>query len=237
MKKQKEISPAILVIDIGGNNVKPALVTSIANICNVSKLTNLPSSRTLTPQKMVKHIQKVTKDLDYHGVVIGYPGVVKNGKIMKEPANLGKGWIKFDFNKAFKTDTYIMNDAAMQAKGSWAGTRTLFLGLGYGLGTALVDVDAHLVPLELGHLPFKDGKTFEKMVGTPALRKLGLKAWSKNVHEMIKTLAKGIQPETIVLGGGNSKQLKTLPKIPGITVRVGHNDDAFTGGYRQINKG
>lgn len=211
----------VLVIDIGGNSVKPAMVSD----GKVKKLEKMESSRSLTPSLAIAHSLSVAEDFD--AAVIGYPGIVKVGSIVQDPVNLGRGWKRHDFKKSIKKPTVVMNDAAMQALGSYGGEgRMLFLGLGYGLGTAIVD-DWRLLPLEAGHLPFKK-KTFEGMVGTVALKKLGVKRWEKNVAEAIETLRYCLLADIVVVGGGNSKKLKRLPKG---CVR-GDNDNAFVGGWR-----
>jgi len=159
-------------------------------------------------------------------VSIGYPGPVLDGKPQKNPANLGKGWVRFDFVKAFGVPVKIMNDAAMQALGTYRGGRMLFLGLGTGLGSALI-VDGVLEPLELAHLPYKDAGSFEQQVSAAALKRLGEKSWTKNVFDIVEHLKDALQVEYVALGGGNSKRLKTLPPA---TIRSA-DDAAREGGF------
>lgn len=214
----------LLVIDIGGNSVKPAIVTDT----KVSKYDKLASGRDLTPRQVVKHIRNL--GLKYDRVVIGYPGIIHDNRIKNDPINLGKGWKKFDFKKAFNKPVHLFNDAALQAFGSYNGTgRMLFLGLGYGLGTAIID-DGHILPLEAGHLPFKK-KTFETTVGTKALESLGKMRWQRNVHEAIEILRFCLLADEVVIGGGNSKKLDPFPS----DCRKGDNDNAFTGGWKLVN--
>ncbi len=212
----------LLVIDIGGNSVKPAIVTE----GKIEKLEKIESSRYLTPGDAVGGLVEIARSCS--GVAIGYPGIIKAGAISDNPKNLGTGWKGYDFVKSLKKPVTVMNDAAMQALGSYEGSgRMLFLGLGYGLGTCLVD-DWKVLPLEAGHLPFKNRKTFEEMVGTVALKRLGLKGWTKNVHEAVERLSYCLLADFVVVGGGNSKKLKRLPR----NCWRGDNDNAFLGGWR-----
>ena len=181
----------------------------------------------MTPRKMVARVRKLTADLKYDVISIGYPGVVAHGKIVTEPYNLGRGWVGFDFRKAFGRPTQLMNDAAMQAIGSYEGGRMLFLGLGTGLGSALV-VDGTVAPMELAHLPYKNGRTFEDYVGDRGRRRLGPKKWRRAVADVVGQLSKALEADYVVLGGGNAKKLKKLPK----NARLGNNQFAFLGGYR-----
>ena len=181
----------------------------------------------MTPKGLVEAVRAKTNDWKYDVISIGYPGPVVHGKPLSEPANLGKGWVGFDFEKAFNRPVKIINDAAMQALGSYRGGRMLFLGLGTGLGSALI-VDGALEPMELAHLPYKHGKTFEEFVGTAALKKVGEKKWLKNVFDVVEQLKNALQPEYVVLGGGNSKRLKALPP----ETICGNNEDARKGGLR-----
>jgi hypothetical protein len=164
----------------------------------------------MTPKYFVGAVKKVVDGWQYDAISIGYPGPVLNGKPQKNPANLGKGWVRFDFAKAFNVPVKIMNDAAMQALGTYRGGRMLFLGLGTGLGSALI-VNGALEPLELAHLPYKNGETFEQLVGAAALNKLGQTKWTKNVFDVVEHLKEALQVEYVALGGGNSKRLTTLP--------------------------
>lgn len=210
----------VLVIDIGGTHVK--LYTTRRR-----EPLKFDSGPTMTPRELVKAVKANTSGWKYDVISIGYPGPVVHGKPLSEPVNLGKGWLGFDFEKAFGRPVKIINDAAMQALGSYRRGRMLFLGLGTGLGSALV-VDGVLEPMELAHLTYKHGKTFEEFVGTAALQRVGEKKWIKNVFEVVEQLKNALQPEYVVLGGGNSRRLKRLPPE---TIR-GNNEDARKGGLR-----
>ena len=210
----------VMVIDIGGTHVK---VYSTGR----REPLKIDSGPAMTPKEMVKAVKAKTSGWKYEVISIGYPGPVVHGKPLTEPANLGKGWLGFDFEKALGRPVKIINDAAMQALGSYRGGRMLFLGLGTGLGSALV-VDGVLEPMELAHLLYKRGKTFEEFVGTPALKRVGEKKWIKNVFEVVEQLQKALQPEYVVLGGGNSRRLQALPP----DTILGNNEDARKGGLR-----
>jgi len=210
----------ILVIDIGGTNVK-ILATGQKDPIKI------PSGTTMTARKMVDEVRKAAAKWKYTAVSIGYPGPVLHGQPVSEPHNLASGWVGFDFSKAFGKPVKMVNDAAMQALGSYDGGRMLFLGLGTGLGSALV-VDGILEPMELAHLPFKKGRTYEDYVGLRGIDRLGKKKWRKNVAEVVETLSKALEADYVVLGGGNAKLLKDLP--PG--ARLGNNMNAYTGGFR-----
>lgn len=209
-----------LIIDIGGNNVK--LLAS-----GQTEPTKIPSGPTLTPKKMVAEVKKIVADWKFEVISVGYPGIVLHGKIQKEPKNLGKGWVGFDFAKAFGCPVQVVNDAAMQAIGSYEGGRMLFLGLGTGLGSAML-MDGVLEPLELAHLPYRNDKTFEDYVGIHGLERLGKKKWREHVFHVVDLLTLALQPEYVVLGGGNVKKLKKLPP----NCRPGDNANAFKGGFR-----
>jgi predicted NBD/HSP70 family sugar kinase len=213
-------SPQVLVIDIGGNNVK--LLAS-----GQKEPRRFPSGPQLTPRKMVAEVKKVTADWKYDVISMGYPGIVRRGKIVRDPRNLGRGWVGFDFAKAFGCPVQIVNDAAMQALGSYRGGRMLFLGLGTGLGSALI-ADGVLEPMELAHLPYRKGKTYEDYVGQRGLDRLGKKKWRKHVFIVVATLIAALEPEYVVLGGGNIKNLEQFP--PGST--PGTNEKAFEGGFK-----
>jgi polyphosphate glucokinase len=210
----------ILAIDVGGTHVK-VLATGRR------KPLEIPSGPKMTAKEMVRKVREGTAGWSYSVVSIGYPGPVLHGKPVSEPANLGGGWVGFDFKKAFGHPVRVINDAAMQALGSYKGGRMLFLGLGTGLGSALI-VDGVLEPMELAHLPFKNGQTYEDRVGDAALKRLGKKKWRGNVADVVTRLKAALQADDVVLGGGNAKLLRTLPK----GVRLGSNANAFTGGYR-----
>ena len=209
----------ILVIDVGGTHVK-ILASGQAT------LRKMDSGPTLTPRQMVARVKALAKGWKYDRVSIGYPGVVVRNHPVYEPHNLGKGWVHFDYEKAFGCPVRIVNDAAMQALGGYAGGKMLFLGFGTGLGTALI-VDGMLVPMELAHLPYKQA-TFEDYVGEAALERDGYKHWKKSVYDTIEHLTRALLPEYIVLGGGNARELDELPA----NCRLGHNEDAFLGGFR-----
>jgi polyphosphate glucokinase len=210
----------VLVIDIGGSHVK----TCVSGHRDVRQF---ESGRKMTPGKMVKGVLTLVGDLKYDAVSIGYPGVVVHGKIVTEPYNLGRGWVGFDFHKAFGRPTLILNDAAMQAIGSYAGGRMLFLGLGTGLGSALI-VNGVVAPMELAHLPYKHGRTFEDFLGDHGRRRLGSKKWRRAVAAVVKQLSTALEADYVVIGGGNSRKLKRLPS----NARLGSNDFAFLGGFR-----
>jgi len=213
----------VLAIDIGGTNLK-VLATG------QTKRRKTPSGPKLTAELMVKKSLEMAKEWDFDAVSIGFPGPVVHDKPLVEPVHLGGGWVGFDYAKAFGCPVKMMNDAAMQALGSYEGGRMLFLGLGTGLGSAMI-IDGDLEPMELGHLPYKKGRTFEDYVGTAALTKKGKKQWRKDVLDVIERLQHAMQPEYVVVGGGNAKLLKKLPK----GVRMGGNAFAFTGGFRMWN--
>ena len=210
----------ILVIDIGGTHVKLYAIGHREPI-------KIPSGPTLTPKKMVKAVRDVTTAWQYSVVSIGYPGPVLHGKPLHDPVNLGKGWVGFEFAKAFGCPVKIINDAAMQALGSYRGGRMLFLGLGTGLGSALI-VDGVLEPMELAHLPYKHGRTFEEHVGAAALRRKGEKKWMKAVFDVVAQLKNALQADYVVLGGGNARR---LTKLPSDTI-AGCNENAREGGFR-----
>jgi polyphosphate glucokinase len=214
----------ILVIDVGGTHVK-VLATGHR------KRVEIPSGPKMTPAKMVSVVRAATVGWRYDRVSIGYPGAVVHGRPIVKPRHLGSGWLGFDFNKAFGCPVKIVNDAAMQALGSYQGGRMLFLGLGTGLGSALI-VDNVLEPLELAHLLYKKGRSYEDYVGMAGLERLGKKKWRHQVNEVVQQLKSALQAEYVVLGGGNARLLKKLP--PG--TRLGKNSNAFQGGYRLWTK-
>lgn len=210
----------VLVIDIGGTNVKlygPGMREPL----------KISSGPTLTPKQMVAAVKKATADWKFDVISIGYPGPMVHGKPLRDPYNLGKGWVAFEFRKAFGKPVQIINDAAMQALGSYNGGRMLFLGLGTGLGSAMI-ADGILEPMELAHLPYKNGKTYEDYVGAAALEKHGKKKWAKRVAEIVEVLKGALQPDYVVLGGGNAKKLPKLPK----GCILGKNENAGLGGLR-----
>src|SRR5437879_3806789 len=210
----------ILAIDIGGTHVK-VLATGHR------KHLQIDSGPTMTPKRMAAAVRAVTAGWKYDAVSIGYPGPVVHGHPVAEPHNLGRGWVGFDFRTAFGCPVKVINDAAMQALGSYRGGRMLFLGLGTGLGSALI-VDEVLEPMELAHLPYKKGRTYEDYVGLAGLKRFGRKKWRRHVADVVAQLKKALQADYVVLGGGNAKLLKRLP--PGS--RLGDNANAFLGGLR-----
>ncbi len=210
----------ILVIDIGGTNVK-ILATG------QDEARKIPSGLTMTAADMVAKVKDAAKDWDYQAISIGYPGPILQGKLVLEPKNLAAGWVGFDFEKAFGKPVKIINDAAMQALGSYEGGRMRFLGLGTGLGSALI-IDRVIAPLELAHLPYKKGRTLEDYVGQRGLKRLGKKKWRAAVEDVTARLKAALVADYVVLGGGNSRNLDGLP--PG--TRLGDNSHAFLGGFR-----
>jgi len=210
----------ILAIDVGGTHVK-VLATGRR------KPLEIPSGPKMTAKQMVRDVREGTTAWRYSVVSIGYPGPVLHGKPVSEPANLGGGWVGFDYAKAFGHPVRLINDAAMQALGSYKSGRMLFLGLGTGLGSALI-VDGVLEPMELAHLPYKKGKTYEDLVGNAALQRFGKKKWRGYVADVVTRLQAALEADDVVIGGGNAKFLRSLPK----GVRLGSNANAFIGGYR-----
>jgi polyphosphate glucokinase len=181
----------------------------------------------MTCQALIRQVKSLTKDWSYSKISLGFPGPVAHGRIVAEPHNLGPGWVRCDFAKAFGRPVKLINDAAMQALGSYDGGRMLFLGLGTGLGSALI-FDGILEPLELAHLPYKKGLTYEDYVGLRGLERLGKKKWRKAVADVVGQLQHALEAEYVVLGGGNARLLKELPK----DCRLGSNDNSFVGGFR-----
>jgi len=210
----------VLAIDVGGTHVK-------TRVSGQTETRAFESGPTLTPARMIARVRRLTRDLKYDVVSIGYPGVVVHGKIATDPVNLGKGWVGFDFRKAFGKPTLVMNDAAMQAIGSYEGGRMLFLGLGTGLGSALI-VDGTVAPLELAHLPYKGTRSYEEFVGDRGRRRLGQKKWRRVVADVVQQLSRALEADYVVIGGGNARKLKKLPK----NARLGNNEFAFLGGFR-----
>jgi polyphosphate glucokinase len=210
----------ILVIDVGGTSVKILATGHRTPI-------KLPSGPTMTPKLMVRMVREAVADWEYSVVAIGYPGPVAHGKPVGEPKNLGRGWVGFDFHKAFGRPVKVINDAAMQAIGSYTGGRMLFLGLGTGLGTTLI-VDGVVAPMELAHLPYKHGCTYEDYVGKASLDRFGKRKWRRYVADVTKRLGAALEVDYVVLGGGNAKFLDKAPD----GARFGNNGHAFAGGYR-----
>jgi polyphosphate glucokinase len=209
----------ILVVDIGGTNVK-----MLASGQDTPR--KFPSGPELTPEQMVVGVLSATKDWEYETVSIGFPGPVLCGQPMTEPVNLGLGWIGFDFAAAFHRPVKVINDAAMQALGSYQGGKMLFLGLGTGFGATVI-MDGVIEPLELGRFHYKK-RTLEHYVGNRGLKRQGRKKWQRHVEDVVERLTAALKPDDVVLGGGNAKKLK--PRPPG--TRAGANANAFLGGYR-----
>jgi polyphosphate glucokinase len=210
----------VLVIDVGGTHVK-LLATGLRTP------RKLESGGFLTPARMVRGIKALVADWSYEAVSMGYPGLVLNGRVASEPHNLGAGWVGFDFARAFGCPVMILNDAAMQALGSYRKGRMLFLGLGTGLGSAMI-TDGLLEPMELAHLPYKKGRTYEDYVGRKGLKRVGKRKWRRHVADVVSRLRAALEPDDLVIGGGNAKKLDKLP----VGARLGKNADAFVGGFR-----
>jgi polyphosphate glucokinase len=212
-------SAHILVIDVGGTHVK-VLATGQREPREIC------SGPTMTARRLVQQVKRLVADWKYEVVSIGYPGPVAHNRPLHNPFNLGPGWMGFNFQKAFGCPVKVINDAAMQALGSYKGGSMLFLGLGTGLGSAMI-VGGILEPMELAHLPYKK-KTYEDYVGIRGFKRLGRKKWERQVSKAVETLRAALEPDYVVLGGGNSKKLKKLPP----KARVGDNRNAFLGGFR-----
>jgi len=209
----------VLVIDVGGTNVK-----ILATGQELPR--KFPSGHALTAEAMAAGVVHAAAGWEYDAVSIGYPGPVRNGRPNGEPFNLGPGWVGFDYAAAFGKPVKLVNDAALQALGSYDGGNMLFLGLGTGLGSAMV-MGGVLCPMELAHLPYRK-RTFEDIVGLRGLERLGKKKWRRGVAEIVAHLQAALLPDYVVLGGGNVKKLKTLPE----GARSGDNANAFLGGFR-----
>jgi hypothetical protein len=209
----------ILVIDVGGSNVKLMISRAARR--------KFKSGRKLTPRAMVDQIKPLVADWEFDAISLGFPSPVRNGKIVSEPKHLGQGWVGFNFEKALGKPVRIINDAAMQALGSYHGRRMLFLGLGTGLGSALV-WDGYVLPLELGDLPYRNGSIIEDYIGKAGQARLGEKAWQRDVQHALVQLKKSLIADYVVLGGGNAKELNEIPK----GIELGHNRNAFLGGVR-----
>ena len=209
----------VLAIDVGGTNIKMLATGQPERL-------RFPSGPKMTPQRMVTAIKKMAADWDYDVIAIGYPGRVIANKPFAEPHNLGRGWTRFNFRTAFKRPVKIINDAAMQALGSYRKGNLLFLGLGTGLGTAMI-VGGTIVPMELAHLPYKNA-TFEDYLGLRGLERWGRKKWQSHVESCVAHLIAAFEPDDVVIGGGNAKKLLKLPE----GCREGANTNAFLGGFR-----
>jgi predicted NBD/HSP70 family sugar kinase len=209
----------ILVIDVGGTNLKVSF--------GGKETIKVPSGSKMTAARMAADVKKATAGLRYDAVSIGYPGPVVNGRPAVEPKNVGSGWVRFNYERAFGKPVRIINDAAMQALGSYQGGRMLFLGLGTGLGSALV-ADGVVEPLELAHLPYRKGRTYEEYVGLRAYERMGRKRWQRHVEKVVQLFKDALQVDYVMLGGGQSKKLKGVPKH----ARLGDNANALLGGIR-----
>ena len=224
MKKPRARKTAklrILTVDVGGTHVK-------FEVSGHTERREFASDPRLSAKRMVAMLNRMTADWTYDVVSIGYPGVVLRDRIMAEPRNLGRGWRGFDFAKAFRRPVKIVNDAVMQALGSYRGGRMLFLGLGTGLGSTLI-IDGVIAPMELAHLPYRNGKTFEDYVGVAGLNRLGKTKWRMYVVDVVERLTAALEPEYVILGGGNAKKLgKKLPRL----AQMRSNDSAFKGGRK-----
>jgi polyphosphate glucokinase len=209
----------VLVVDVGGTSVK---ILSTGQ----KQHRSFASGPTLTPKRMVSEVKKLVGDWRHDVVSIGYPGPVLRGRPVAEPHNLGRGWVGFNFAAAFGCPVKVVNDAAMQALGSYKGGKMLFLGLGTGLGTAMI-VEGIIEPMELGHLPYKKG-TYEDYVGRAGLERHGKKKWRRHVADVVTRLITALEPDDTVIGGGNVRKLATLPPHS----RAGDNANAFRGGFR-----
>jgi polyphosphate glucokinase len=226
MKQAKPVSAKkVLVIDVGGTHVKIL-------VKGQKEPLKIPSGPTMTAQKMVSVVKSATKGWEYDCIALGYPGPIVNGRPLREPHNLGGGWVGFDFQKALGCPVRVINDAAMQAIGSYKGGRMLFLGLGTGLGSAMI-VDGFLEPMELAHLGYKKDKTYEDYLGLRGLERMGKKKWRQHVAKVTAKLKVALGADYVVLGGGNCKKLKDVP--PG--ARLGCNENAFLGGFRLWEQG
>jgi len=212
----------ILVVDIGGLSVK-LLVTGS------TQARSFPTPAQMTPGQMMQAIEEIAADWAWDRVSIGFPGPIRNNRPLREPVNLGVGWVDFDYAAAFGCPVQLINDAAMQALGSYRGGNMLFLGLGTGLGTALIH-DGHIVAMEMAHLPYRDGNTFEQALGKPGLDRAGLESWKAQVLEAIELFRYALNPDYVVLGGGNAWKF-TDAELPEQVYR-GDNANAFGGGFR-----
>jgi predicted NBD/HSP70 family sugar kinase len=224
MKRKSKTNMKILVVDVGGTNLKLL-------IAGQKQSRKIPSGPSMSAPQMVEGVLEAARDWEFDVVTIGYPGPVIDGKPALEPFNLAPGWVDFDYAGHFGKPVKIINDAAMQALGSYHGGRMLFLGLGTGLGSALI-IDGVLAPLELAHLPYKKRKSFEDYVGARGLERLGKRKWQAAVEDVVARLQAALVADSVVLGGGNAKKLKRLPA----GVRLGDNSNAFLGGIRVWEK-
>lgn len=223
MDDNRDKTMNVLVVDVGGTSVKILMTGQSAS-------RQFASGESMTPDQMVKNVKELAADWQYDAVSVGYPGVVHHGRILSEPHNLGAGWVDFDFPAAFGCPVKLINDAAMQALGSYRDGLLLFVGLGTGLGSAIIS-DGMVVPLELARLGYRKGE-FEDYVGKRGLERLGTKRWRQHVQIVLAQLIAAIRPDDVVIGGGNANKLKSLPE----GCRLGDNANAFLGGLRMWQK-
>jgi polyphosphate glucokinase len=217
---RRKVPRRVLVVDVGGSHVK-------FRVGPHGKVAKFESGPEMAAAQMAERVASLVPQSSYDAVSIGYPGLVFHGKVTAEPHNLGHGWVGFDFGKIFRAPVRVINDAAMQAIGSYKGGRMLFLGLGTGLGATLI-LDGMVEPMEIGHMPYKHGRSYEDYVGERGRAQLGTKKWRKTVRDVVDQLSKVLEVDYVVLGGGNSRKLKELPEKG----RLGDNDNAFVGGAR-----
>jgi predicted NBD/HSP70 family sugar kinase len=210
----------VLSIDVGGTSVK-------VRTSEVEEVRQHPSGPELTPASMVAAVREMTADWDYDVISVGFPGPVVNGSPAVEPRNLGPGWVGFDFEQAAGKPVRVINDAAMQALGSYDGGKMLFLGLGTGLGSAVV-IAGHAEPMELAHLPYHKDRSYEDYLGKRGLERLGPEKWEQHVHTVVELFKNALLVDYVALGGGNAKKLKAIPE----GARLGANANAFLGGFR-----
>ena len=221
MKKKRKV----LVIDVGGSHVK-------LMVSRNGKRRKFESGKTLRPHQLIVETKKLVADWKFDAIAIGFPAPINKGRILQDPKNLGKGWMKFDFRKAFAKPVRIINDAAMQALGSYHGGRMLFLGLGTGLGSALL-WNRTVLSLELGDLPYLDDLSVEDWLGEDGLEAIGPKRWQAEVRRVVLDLQKSFIADYVVLGGGNAKLVQNWPA----GIELGHNRNAYTGGARLWQNG
>ncbi len=208
------------MLDVGGSHVKIAFSGQRTEI-------KVPTGPRTTPERMMRGVLGQIRDRPFDAATVGYPGFVVHGRIAREPAHLGSGWIGYDFQRRLGRPTRVVNDAAMQAMGSYRGGRMLYLGLGTGLGSAMI-ADGRLLPMELAHLPYKKEREYEEYVGEAALERLGRRKWQREVYAVVDLLYRALEPDYVTLGGGNTRKLKELPPY----CQRGDNRDAIVGGAR-----
>ncbi len=218
-------APTVLTVDIGGSKIK-------IRCSEAHSVRKHPSRSDLSPRAMVDLVLEMAGDWSFDVVTVGFPGPVLDGSPAREPRNLGSGWVGFDFEAAFARPVRVINDAAMQALGSYEGGKMLFLGLGTGLGSALV-IRGRVEPMELAQLPYRKGRSYEDYLGRRGMKRLGRRKWERRVHDVVERLVHALQVDYAVLGGGNAKKLKALPA----GARLGANSNAFLGGFRLWENG